>query len=155
MYPGFARVGALIEALALFAGMSICTSTTPPQREESPESRRLFGAVWGAQPQRTPGGIMTNHKSIAKEAPTRCGASFRISELRSCSRRDRHKETRKPKVNPPKADNRANTGERANGDLDPAEQDRKLSQAVSFSSRRKKTGVSRWQSAATEPQGQP
>ena len=32
---------------------------TPPRRdpnEESPESRRLFGAVWGAQPQRTPRG---------------------------------------------------------------------------------------------------
>ena len=48
MYPGFARVGALIGALALFAGMSICTNTTPPRKahsaarpapEESPERR--------------------------------------------------------------------------------------------------------------------
>ncbi len=45
------------------------------------------------QPQRTPGGIMTNHKSIAKKAPTRCGASFRISQLRSYSCREPHKET--------------------------------------------------------------
>ena len=35
----------------------IRTNATPPQREESPESRRLFGAGLGARsPQRTPRG---------------------------------------------------------------------------------------------------
>ena len=89
MYPGFARVGALIGALALFAGMSICTNTTPPRKahsaarpapEESPESRRLFGAVWGAQPQRSPCGIIANHKFIAKGTLHENGVPFRIAD---------------------------------------------------------------------------
>ena len=63
----------------------IRTAITPPQREESPESQWLFGAVWGAQPQRPPRGIITNQHTITKEAPTQCGASFRISGFRSNS----------------------------------------------------------------------
>ena len=36
--------------------------------EESPESQWLFGAVWGAQPQRSPRGIISNQRAITKEA---------------------------------------------------------------------------------------
>ena len=33
-------------------------------KEESPESQWLFGAVWGAQPQRFPRGIAANAQSL-------------------------------------------------------------------------------------------
>ena len=52
------------------------------------------------QPQRTPGGILSTQQIIAREAPTQRGASFRISEPRSHSGWDRHKETHSPEVNP-------------------------------------------------------
>ena len=45
----------------------IRTSITPPQREESPESRRLFGAVWGAQPQRTPRGKHSKANAVTQK----------------------------------------------------------------------------------------
>ena len=43
---------------------------THPRREsneESPESRRLFGAVWGAQPQRTPRGKHSKANAVTQK----------------------------------------------------------------------------------------
>ena len=66
-------------------------------KEESPESRRLFGAVWGAQPQRSPRGkhfkanVVTQKRTKAAP-PSPFSASFVL-------RRDRRKETHKPEVN--------------------------------------------------------
>ena len=80
----------------------IRTNTIPPQREESPESRRLFGAVWGAQPQRSPRGKNYKADAIAqkrtKAAPP---APFLISRV-PVTHRDRHKETAKAEVNLPR-----------------------------------------------------
>ena len=74
-------------------------------KEESPESRRLFGAGLGAaavrlphfSPQRTPRGNMTKPRGLRKNAlpPRRRLRSPRSFVLR----RDRHKKTRKPEVN--------------------------------------------------------
>ena len=78
---------------------------THPRREsneESPESQWLFGAVWGAQPQRTPRGkhdkadMITQRRAHAAP-PTPFSAFPRL--FVPC--RDRHKETHKPEVNQP------------------------------------------------------
>ena len=65
-----------IAIIARFCKEALCRDPN----EESPESQWLFGAVWGAQPQRPPRGIITNQHTITKEAPTQRGASFRISD---------------------------------------------------------------------------
>ncbi len=123
------------------------TNTTPPQREESPERRqcrfhsRLFGAVWGAQPQRTP---RRKHCRVNAAAQRRTKATpsapFPPSPV---TRRDRRQKTAKPKVNPQRQITAPTPRERANGDLDPAEQERKLSQAVLFVAMRQTAGVNR------------
>ncbi len=57
------------------------------------------------------------------------------------TRRDRHKETHNPEVNQPRQITALTHRERTNGDLDPAEQERKLSQAVLFGAMRQTAGV--------------
>ena len=133
VYPGFASVGALIGALALFAGMGICTNITPPQREESPESRRLFGAVWGGRsaastfspsvlPAERPTRPMRPRKSAQR--PRRQPrspvprSSFLVSPVPPSGSPQINAQTRSELA---KADNCATSRERTNGDLDPAE----------------------------------
>mgnify|MGYP004634604041 CR=1 FL=1 len=57
------------------------------------------------------------------------------------TRRDRQKETHNPEVNQPRQITALTHRERTNGDLDPAEQERKLSQAVLFGAMRQTAGV--------------
>ena len=83
--------------------------------EESPESRRLFGAGLGARsPQRTPGGKHENANVFAQKrtyaAPP---APFFVL------RRDCHKKTHKPKLNQLSAITAPTIRERTTGDLDP------------------------------------
>ena len=82
---------------------------THPRREsneESPESRRLFGAGLGARsPQRTPRGkhgkanMFTQKRTYA--APPTPSPPFSAFPRPFVLRRDRHKETHKPEMNLP------------------------------------------------------
>ena len=73
--------------------------------EESPESQWLFGAAWGAQPQRTPRGKhgkanVFSQKRTYAAPPTPFSAFPRLPFPRSfVLRRDRHKKTHHPEVN--------------------------------------------------------
>ena len=98
---------------------------THPRREsneESPESRRLFGAVWGAQPQRSPRGKTHKANAIAQRR-TKAAPPAPFSVLRPprppatpSGSPQRNGQTRSE---PTKADNRRAPRERTNGDLDP------------------------------------
>ena len=93
---------------------------TPPHHdpnEESPESQWLFGAVWGAQPQRTPRGkrYKANVLTQKRTLPRRRLRSPRPFVLR----RDRHKGTRKPEVNQESRITAPTIRERATDDHDP------------------------------------
>ena len=86
--------------------------------EESPESQWLFGAGLGARsPQRTPRGKRRKADMVTQKRtlPRRRLRSPRPFVLR----RDRHKETRKPEVNPQSPITAPSIRERANGDPDP------------------------------------
>ena len=121
------------------------TNITPPQREESPESRRLFGAGLGARsPQRTPRGKhgKANALTPKRTLPRRqLRSPFSVPRVLWQPRRDRHKETAKPEVNPQRQITAPTSQELMNGDLDPAEQERKIPQAVLFGARRQTAGV--------------
>ena len=92
--------------------------------EESPESQWLFGAGLGARsPQRTPRGkhfkadMFTQKRTYA--APPTPSPSFSAFPRPFVLRRDRHKETRKPEVNPQSPITAPTIRERTNGDHDP------------------------------------
>ena len=83
--------------------------------EESPESRRLFGAGLGARsPQRTPGGKHENANVFAQKR-TYAAPPVPFFVLR----RDCHKKTHKPKLNQLSAITAPTIRERTTGDLDP------------------------------------
>ena len=83
--------------------------------EESPESRRLFGAGLGARsPQRTPGGKHENTNVFAQKR-TYAAPPVPFFVLR----RDCHKKTHKPKLNQLSAITAPTIRERTTGDLDP------------------------------------
>ena len=101
---------------------------TRPRREsneESPESRRLFGAVWGAQPQRTPRGKHSKANAVTQKRtlPRRLLRSpfppFSAFPRPFVLRRDRHKETYTPEVNRQSSITISTIRERATSDPDP------------------------------------
>ena len=108
--------------------------------------------VWGAQPQRTPRGKnfktnMTTQKGT-KAAPPAPSPVLRTP----VTRRDRHKKTRKPEVNPqrqitPKRHENARMAISTLRNRNGAHRKPSLFHNV------KKTGVNRRQNTATEPQG--
>ena len=64
VYPGTAMcedADSGIAVIAVFGKAVLCRESN----EESPESQWLFGAVWGAQPQRTPRGKRSKADVIA------------------------------------------------------------------------------------------
>ncbi|MDY2871633.1 MAG: hypothetical protein SOT57_03735, partial [Eubacteriales bacterium] len=65
-----------------------------------------------------------------KAAPPAPFSVPRVPRVLWQPRRDRHKETAKPEVNPQRQITAPTSRERTNGDLDPAEQERKIPQAV-------------------------
>ena len=117
--------------------------------EESPESQWLFGAVWGGrsaastfQPQRSPRGKHGKANMIAQKriyiSPL---TPFSVSPRSLVLRRDRHKETHNPEVNPqsPITAQRRENARMAIPTL--AEQERNISQAVLFGAVRQTAGV--------------
>ena len=106
--------------------------------EESPESRRLFGAGLGARsPQRTPRGkhfkadMFTQKRTYA--APPTPSPSFSAFPRPFVLRRDRHKKNAQARSEPRKPDNRADDSRtRYRRSRPTAEQERNISQAVLF-----------------------
>ena len=98
----------------------IRTNPTPPQREESPESRRLFGAGLGRaaptdSPQKTLQSQCGHAKTHSISPPTPFSAFPRL--FVPC--RDRHQKTRTPEVNQKSPITAPTIRERATGDHDP------------------------------------
>ena len=95
---------------------------TPPHHdpnEESPESQWLFGAGLGARsPQRTPRGKHSKANAVTqKRTYTAPPPPFPVFPF--VLRRDRHKETHKPEVNPRNPITAPLIRERTTGDPDP------------------------------------
>ena len=113
---------------------------TPPHREsneESPESRRLFGAGLGARsPQRTPRGKhdKANMFTQKRTLPRRRLRSLvpRVLSVSFVLCRDRHKETHKPEVNQPSSITARHPRTHEWRSRPTAEQERNISQAVSL-----------------------
>ena len=100
---------------------------------------RRFG---GAQPptdspRKTPQSRYGHAKTHFAAPPTPFSAFPRPFVLR----RERHKEAAKPEVDPERQITAPTSRERTHGDLDPAEQERKIPQAVLFGARRQTAGV--------------
>ena len=95
--------------------------------EESPESGRLFGAVWGAAavrlphfaPADSPRETWQNQYDHAKTHSAAPPTPFSVPRVPFVLRRDRHKETRKPEVNQEIRITVSTIRERTTGDHDP------------------------------------
>ena len=117
----------------------IRTNATPPQREESPESRRLFGAGLGrAAP--------TYSRRKALQGQCDCAKTHKRRAADSVLRRDRRQKARKPEVNPPSSITTPTIRERTIGDHDPRRNRNATSRKPSCLAHRRQTaGVNRGQ----------
>ena len=122
---------------------------THPRRdpnEESPESRRLFGAGLGARsPQRTPRGKHGKANTITQKRtyapPPTPFPPFSAFPRPFVLRRDRHKETRKPEVNQQRPITARDPRTHYRRSRPTAEQERNIPQAVLFGAMRQTAGV--------------
>ena len=119
---------------------------THPRRdptEESPESRRLFGAGLGARsPQRTPRGKHGKANMFTqKRAHTAPPTPFSVPRVPFVLRRDRHKETHSPEVNQQRPITARDPRTHYRRSRPTAEQKRNISQAVLFGAMRQTAGV--------------
>ena len=119
--------------------------------EESPESRRLFGAGLGARsPQRTPGGKHENANVFAQKR-TYAAPPVPFFVLR----RDCHKKTHKPKLNQLSAITAPTIRERTTGDLDPRRNRNVSFRKPSCLARASNSRRERTQNTRAETQGLP